>query len=61
MSGFTNIPSALQAFSAAAEPLPKKLEHGWTMPEGLNHSHARDPRNFTLAEWQQAKRIGKDP
>jgi hypothetical protein len=37
------------------------LEHGWTMPEGLRHSHARDPRNFTLAEWQQAKRIGKDP
>lgn len=37
------------------------LEHGWTMPEGLKHSHARDPCNFTLAEWQQAKRIGKDP
>lgn len=37
------------------------LEHGWTMPEGLKKSHARDPRNFTLAEWQQAKRIGKDP
>jgi hypothetical protein len=37
------------------------LEHGWTMPEGIKHSHARDPLNFTLAEWQQAKRIGKDP
>ena len=37
------------------------LEHGWTMPEGLKHSHARNPLNFTLAEWQQAKRIGKDP
>jgi hypothetical protein len=37
------------------------LEHGWTMPEGLRQSHERDPRNFTLAEWQQAKRIGKDP
>lgn len=37
------------------------LEHGWTMPEGLKKSQARDPLNFTLAEWQQAKRIGKDP
>jgi hypothetical protein len=37
------------------------LEHGWTMPEGLRQSNARDPHNFTLAEWQQAKRIGKDP
>ena len=37
------------------------LEHGWTMPDGLKQSHARDPRNFTLAQWQQAKRIGKNP
>lgn len=31
------------------------------MPEGLRQAHTRDPRNFTLAQWQQAKRIGKDP
>jgi hypothetical protein len=31
------------------------------MPNGLKQAHARDPLNFTLAEWQQAKRIGKDP
>ena len=37
------------------------LEHGWKMPRGLAVSGERDPRNFTLAEWQQAKRIGKDP
>ncbi|GJL72914.1 MAG: hypothetical protein NMNS01_21130 [Nitrosomonas sp.] len=37
------------------------LEHGWRMPDGLRQSHVRDPRNFTLAQWQQAKRIGKDP
>ena len=37
------------------------LEHGWKMPEGLAKSENRDPKNFTLAEWQQAKRIGKDP
>lgn len=37
------------------------LEHGWKMPRGLINSQERDPKNFTLAEWQQAKRIGKDP
>jgi hypothetical protein len=37
------------------------LENGWTMPRGLAISGARDPRNFTLAEWQQARRIKEDP
>lgn len=37
------------------------LQHGWEMPPGLIQSEARDPRNFTHAQWQQAKRIGKDP
>lgn len=37
------------------------LEHGWTMPRGLASSRETDPRNFTLAQWQQAKRTGKDP
>ena len=37
------------------------LEHGWTMPRGLMNSKERDPRNFTLAEWQQAKRTKKNP
>lgn len=36
------------------------LEHGWRLPEGLRDRSNRDPRNFTLDEWQQAKRIGKD-
>ncbi len=35
------------------------LENGWQMPRGLMASKARDPRNFTLDEWQQAKRIGR--
>ena len=35
------------------------LENGWKMPRGLVDSKERDPRNFTLAEWQQAKRIGQ--
>ena len=37
------------------------LEHGWKMPRGLAVSGACDPRNFTLAEWQQARRIKEDP
>ncbi len=37
------------------------LEHGWTMPRGLMYAGQFDPKNFTLAQWQQAKRIGKDP
>ncbi len=36
------------------------LEHGWKMPRGLVNSKERDPLNFTLAEWQQSKRAGKD-
>jgi len=35
------------------------LEHEWKMPRGLMNSDARDPRNFSLAEWQQAKRMGQ--
>lgn len=30
------------------------------MPRGLVNSRESDPRNYTLAEWQQAKRVGKD-
>lgn len=37
------------------------LEHGWKMPRGLVKSEERNPKNFTLEEWQQAKRVGKDP
>lgn len=36
-------------------------EHGWTMPKGLVERSERDPRNFTLDEWQQSKRNGVDP
>ena len=37
------------------------LDHGWDMPRGLAKAGAKDPLNFTLAEWQQAKRRGQDP
>lgn len=36
------------------------LEHGWTLPGGLNREQKRRD-NFSLAEGQQAKRIGRDP
>jgi hypothetical protein len=37
------------------------LEHGWKMPRGSIDSKERNPLNFTLAEWEQAKRTGHDP
>ncbi|MEO1243722.1 MAG: relaxase/mobilization nuclease domain-containing protein [Pseudomonadota bacterium] len=37
------------------------LEQNWKMPCGLADPTQRDPRNFSLAEWQQAKRAGQDP
>ncbi len=37
------------------------LEHEWDMPKGFIDPKLRDPKNLTLAEWQQAKRFGKDP
>lgn len=65
--------SRIDADTMTARPLPffkRKLmdisrelylEHGWKMPHGLTNAAERDPRNFTLAEWQQAKRQGIDP
>lgn len=37
------------------------LEHGWRLPRGFVDSRERDPTNFSLVEWQQAKRCGHDP
>lgn len=37
------------------------FEHGWQMPQGLLDRDSRDPLNFSLAEWQQAKRLNEDP
>ena len=36
-------------------------DHGWKMPRGFVRHEERDPRNFTLAEWQQCKRAKRDP
>lgn len=63
--------SRIDAETMTAKPLPffknklmevskqLYLEHGWQMPRGLANNKDRDPRNFTLAEWQQAKRVGR--
>lgn len=37
------------------------LDHGWTLPKGLTTYGDKNPLNFTLAEWQQAKRLSLDP
>ncbi len=37
------------------------LEHGWDMPKGMVDRELRNPLNFSLAEWQQAKRSKTDP
>ncbi len=64
--------SRIDAETMTAKPLPffkRKvndiakqlyLENGWSMPEGFRDAKLRDPRNFTLDEWQQAKRAGLD-
>ena len=64
--------SRIDAATMTAKPLPffktklrevarqLFLENGWKMPDGFADSKLRDPRNFTLDEWQQAKRAGLD-
>ena len=37
------------------------LQHGWELPEGHRENGWKNPLNFTLAEWQQAKRLDLDP
>jgi hypothetical protein len=36
-------------------------DHDWQMPRGFVRHQERDPRNYSLAEWQQCKRAGRDP
>ena len=37
------------------------LENGWNMPRGYESAKLRDPRSFSLDEWQKAKRADIDP
>jgi len=65
--------SRIDAQTMTARPLPyfkRKLmdvarelylDHGWKMPRGFENAAERNPLNFTLAEWQQARRQGIDP
>ncbi len=64
--------SRIDAETMTAKPLPffKRtlnaiakelyLENGWKMPDGFRDAKLRDPRSFTLEDWQQAKRAGID-
>jgi hypothetical protein len=37
------------------------LEHDWELPQGYRENGWKNPLNFTLAEWQLAKRLDLDP
>jgi hypothetical protein len=37
------------------------IDHGWQLPDGLRPDGARNPLNFSLEEWQRAKRQGINP
>lgn len=37
------------------------IENKWQMPKGMVNAQECNPKNFTHQQWQQAKRIGKDP
>ncbi len=37
------------------------LHYGWQLPKGFIDREERNPLNFTLAQWQQAKRLQEDP
>jgi len=54
-----NLPFFKQKLNGLAREL--YLEHGWTLPDGLRTHGGKSPLNFTLDEWQQAKRLGRDP
>lgn len=54
-----NLPHFKQRLTALSRDL--FLENGWKLPDGLRADGGKNPHNFTLAEWQQAKRAGRDP
>ncbi len=52
----------LPFFKERLQELSKELyrEHDWKMPRGFVNKDERDPRNFTLDQWQEAKRMGRN-
>jgi len=55
------VPMSHFKFRLAAVSKELFLHHGWDLPEGHKQNGWKDPASFTLAEWQQAKRIDADP
>ncbi len=53
----------LPYFKMKLQDISRQLyfQYGWQMPRGLMNKEERNPLNFTLAEWQQAKRLEEDP
>lgn len=54
-----NLPFFKRRLNALSREL--YLEHGWRLPDGLRRDKGKSPLNFTLEEWQQAKRLEADP
>jgi hypothetical protein len=54
-----NLPFFKRRLNALSREL--YLEHGWRLPDGLRRDKGKSPLNFTLEEWQQAKRLETDP
>ncbi len=54
-----NLPHFKNKLKAISKEL--YLEHGWELPDGHKENGWKNPLNFTLAEWQQAKRVELDP
>ena len=54
-----NLPHYKNRLNALSKEL--YLENGWELPNGHCENGWANPLNFTLAEWQQAKRLDLDP
>ncbi len=54
---------SLSFYKLKLREISKELyyKYGWQMPRGMMDSKKRDPLNFSLSEWQQAKRLNEDP
>ncbi len=53
----------LPYFKMKLQDISRQLyfQYGWQMPRGLMNKEERNPLNFSLKEWQQAKRLQEDP
>ena len=54
-----NLPHFKNRLSALSKEF--YLEKSWELPDGHKENGWKSPYNFTLAEWQQAKRLDLDP